>query len=403
MSAELKAMMDEQKQVWSNLQTAFAKMDTEIKSIGTSMPETKSLIEKLNGRIDELETKLSRPGFLLAEKDKEQKQVPAELSAFEKVIRFGMKDGKALARMTAEEKAAWQASETKTMTSGVDTSLGFFAPEDFRAEIIRKLPNYAGVGALVTRQATSRDTLRYPQITYTTDDIKTSGVTVTWEDENDTATETSFAVGSLAVPVKKARAIIRVSNELLEDSAVDILALLTELFAEAFAVEEDRVFTVGTGVKQPLGFMNGTITVINSGAAGAFTYDGIVDLVYGLPEQYAANAQFMCRRASIGAIRKLKDTTNQPLWQPALSAGQPATLMGYGIRTNEHMPALGANAKALAFADFRRLYLAADRVGMTVKRLDEKYADTDETGFIVRRRLGGRPIQPWAARIQQLT
>ena len=403
MEAEIKGLLDEQQKVWKDLQEAVTKSDTEIKKIGVELPETKGLIVKLNERLDQLETLIQTPGFKLGT-DAGEKRMPVELAAFDKVMRFGLKEGKALARMTAEEKAAWTAMEQKTLTSGIDSSLGWFAPEDFRAEIIKKLPNFAGVGALVNRQATSRDVLRYPQIAYASDDIKTSGVTVTWEDENDTTTETSFSLGSVSVPVKKARAIVRISNELLEDSAVNILDLLSTLFAETFAIEEDKVLTVGAGGKQPQGFMtSGSISTVNSGSSGAFTMDGLLDLIYALPEQYAGNASLMVKRASVAALRKLKDSQNRPLWEPSAQAGQPASIYGYPVRTNEWMPAIAAAAKAAIFADFKRLYLVADRVGMTIKRLDEKYADTDETGFIVRRRMGGRVLQPWAAKIQVLS
>lgn len=398
---ELKSLRDELGRTFEQFKGALDQRDTEVKELGTARTETKSRIDAISARLDEIETKLNRPGAIVPAGKGAEQLAPA-MAAFEKYLRFGTKGNAAIERMTDEEKAAWKAVSQKSLTEGTDSQGGYFVPEDFRLDIIKKIPNFARIGSLVTRQTTSRDILRYPQLAGG-DDIKTSGVTVTWEDENDTVTETDFSLGSVAVPVKKMRALIRVSNDLLEDSAVDVIGLITTLLAEAFAVEEDRVFTKGEGGKQPLGFMTEVagvqaITAINSGAATDVTIDGLLDLIYGLPEQYAEGASLMVKRSTVAALRKLKDSNGQYLWQPSVQAGQPATVLGYALRTNEHMPTIAAGADAGIFGDLRRLYLVADRVGMSVKRLDEKYAETDEVGFIARRRVGGRVLAPWAAR-----
>ena len=92
------------------------------------------------------------------------------------------------------------------------------------------------------------------------------------------------------------------------------------------------------------------------------------DLVYSLRARYRNNAQWVTSKLVLAALRKYKDTTNQYLWQPALTAGQPATFMGYGITEAEDMPAVGAGAFSLAFGDFKEGYLIADRVGIAITR-----------------------------------
>jgi HK97 family phage major capsid protein len=397
MPEELKRLIEEQGRAWEELKRLHTESDAQLRKVGTELPETKAAMGRINDRMDAIETALQRPMQIVV-KDKDQKApTSAEMRAFEKFLRHGQV--KAFEVMNEEERAAFTAIRKKSLSEGDDAKGGTFVPEDFRLEVIRKIPNYSRVGALATRQVTSRDVLRYPKLKYTADDIKTSNVTVTWEDETDPVTETDFTLGSTAVPVKKARALMKISNDLLEDDAIDIVALATDLLAESFGVEDDRVFTVGANPRQPEGFMtNDELEVINSTNAGNFTYDGLVDLVYGLPEQYSENALFMCRRRSVANLRKIKDTTNQPIWQPGMQAGQPATLLGYPLKTNEHMPAIAANAVAAIFADFRRLYLVAEKIGMTVRRLDERYAETDETGFIARRRVGGKVQAPWAGK-----
>jgi HK97 family phage major capsid protein len=278
-------------------------------------------------------------------------------------------------------------------------------PEDFQASVIKKVANIANVGALARHQATSRDQVRWPYVKYTTDDIDTSSLAMTWEDEADTVTTTDpTPLGSVSIQAKRARGLVLIDRELLEDSAVDVLGLVSTLIAEKAAVDLDRQYTIGPGGKRPEGFMtNADIATVNSGTSGVFTFDGLMDLVHTLPEQYTGDATFMLKRLSMGAIRKLKDSQNRPLWEPSQQAGMPSTLLGYRLKTNEHMPAIAAGAKAAIFANFQQLYMIVDKSGLAIQRLDEKYADADQVGFIFRLRTGGAVVAPWAARTQTLS
>jgi HK97 family phage major capsid protein len=99
----------------------------------------------------------------------------------------------------------------------------------------------------------------------------------------------------------------------------------------------------------------------------------------------------------LAALRKYKDTNNQYLWQPALTAGQPATFLGYGITEAEDMPAVGAGAFPLAFGDFKEGYLIADRVGMRITR--DEITTPGFVKFYVRKRVGGKLRNTQAIRV----
>jgi HK97 family phage major capsid protein len=116
--------------------------------------------------------------------------------------------------------------------------------------------------------------------------------------------------------------------------------------------------------------------------------DVFYDMVYSLRARYRSNSRWVTSKAILASLRKYKDTTNQYLWQPSLSAGQPESFMGYGITEAEDMPTVGANAFPLAFGDFREGYLIVDRVGMRVTR-DEITLPGFVTWYI-RKRVGGR-------------
>jgi HK97 family phage major capsid protein len=115
--------------------------------------------------------------------------------------------------------------------------------------------------------------------------------------------------------------------------------------------------------------------------------DVFYDLVYGIRARYRNNAQWVTSKAVLAAMRKYKDSTGQYLWQPALTAGQPATFLGYGITEAEDMPAVAANSFPLAFGDFKEGYLICDRVGTRMTR--DEITTPGFVKFYVRKRVGG--------------
>lgn len=399
---EVKTLIDEQMRLANEFRETVSRELAEVKKIGVAMPETKAAIDAMNARFDAIEVKLKRP-ITGVEGDKQQKS--AEYTAFEKLLKFGTKNNAAWDRFSDEEKAAYANIRQKALVNTTDFGGGNLVPEDFNATVIKKLANLAGVGSRVSTQATSRDVVRWPKVTYSTDNIDNSSLTLTWEDESDSATTTDpTPIGSVSIPVNRARGLVLLDRELLEDAAVDVMGLLSGLISDKVNVDTDRQLTAGTGGKKPEGFMiNASIPTTNSGSSGAFLFDGLISLVYALPNQYVNGAEFMTSRTSMGLIRKLKDSQNRYLWEPSTQVGTPATLLGYPISGNEHIAAAAAASRSLIFANFKQMYMKVEKAGMAIQRLDEKYADSDQVGFIFRLRMGGGVIAPWAGQIQVLS
>jgi len=88
--------------------------------------------------------------------------------------------------------------------------------------------------------------------------------------------------------------------------------------------------------------------------------------------------------------------TAYPLWQPALERGTPPTYNGYPVYQSVAMPTLptttGTKTVAL-FGDFKSAYQIVERLGITLMRLNELYAESGLVGFRVHRRIGGTPIR----------
>jgi HK97 family phage major capsid protein len=203
------------------------------------------------------------------------------------------------------------------------------------------------------------------------------------------------------------------SQTLLEDSEIDIEAWLAGEVDTEFERQESIAFLSGDGVNKPRGLLNfitggtfaathpwGDIKVVKSGAATTFTADPIIDLMYTLPAAYTPNAKFYANRASLGAIRKLKDGQGNYLWQPTYVAGQPSTLGGYSLIDMPDMPTVGAGNIALLFGDMERTYLIIDRRGTMMLR--DPYTNKPFVSFYTTKRVGGGVQNPDAMKAMQI-
>jgi HK97 family phage major capsid protein len=195
------------------------------------------------------------------------------------------------------------------------------------------------------------------------------------------------------------------TQQILDDSAIDLESWLGGEVDIVFAQQEGVGFVAGDGANKPFGILTyvtgganaakhpfGAITTVDSGAAAAITSDGILDLIYDLPSTFTQNARFAMNRRTQGAIRKLKNTQGDYLWQPSLVAGQPPTLGGFALTELPDMPDVAANAIPVLFGDFQRTYLVLDRVGIRVLR--DPFTNKPYVSFYTTKRVGGGVQNP---------
>lgn len=315
------------------------------------------------------------------------------------------------------------ANDRKTLTEGVDSSGGFWVPEAYQTEYLKKVATTAIIRSLARTLSTSRDHLKWPRMVYTTDDKYTSGVRLTWTGETPSSATahrvTEPVSGLITIPVHTAMASMPISNDLLEDSAFDVMGISSDLMGEAFGLGEDDVFLNGNGVSKPMGIITRVdvgdtgekVATVNSGDAGTLKADGLIDLFFGLPSQYRRNARFVMNSGSAKVARKLKDggTTGRYLWD-AMQApnfgglSSPVdqdSLLGKPVLYDEFMPDIAGNAYPILFGDFTG-YFIVDRVGLSLQRLSELYAETNITLLLARKRVGGDVAQPWRFKAQKI-
>lgn len=304
-----------------------------------------------------------------------------------------------------------------TLEEGSNDLGGYLVPEDYRTEIIKRLVAQTVVRGLARAITTTRDAVEWPRLEGG-NTLYTSAVRVTWVDETPTsatAAGTNPTFGLIRIPIHTVMARTDLSRNLLEDSAFNLLDVMSGLFAEAMAIDEDAQFLTGQGSGTPYGVLGNLatgaqaapvtgVTAVVSGNASQITADGLYDLVYTIASQYRRNAVFVMARLTQRDVRKLKDGNGQYLWQPGLQEGQPPRLLGYPVYESDSMPAIAANAHPIIFGDFRNGYLVADRVGMTVERVTDVTTTGQNTiALFARRRLGGQVVAPWSLAAQLIS
>jgi len=370
MADELKAMVDSLHTAWTEFKQANDKALAEAKEHGKASGLATEKVEKLNARLDEIEVKMNRAVAGQAAADGESPEGKARKAAFAKYLRKGDR------HLSPEE--------TKALIVGNDPQAGYLVFPQYAQEILKTIVEFSPVRS-VARVYPVAGELIIPK--------KTGNCTAAWASEVGTKTKSYLTVGLEKIPNHELYAYSDVSNQLLEDSAFPLEAFLREDFGEQLGVGEGTAFVTGTGVGQPEGIMtNSSVASVNSGSASAITADGIIDILYALKEGYARNATFMLRRATLGAVRKLKEAvTGQYLWVAGF-ASQPNTILGQPYIESPDMDLQGSNTYPIVVGDFRRGYIIVDRIDISVLVDPYTSAKNGIVEYIARKRVGGQVV-----------
>lgn len=285
-----------------------------------------------------------------------------------------------------------------SLNKGTASEGGYLAPVEWDRTITDRLVVLSPMRGLCAGQTIS--TAGFSKL------FGSRGTTSGWVGETDPRPETNTSTfGMLTYNTGELYANPAATQQMLDDSAVNLEAWLAGEVETEFALQEGVAFLTGNGTNKPNGLLTyitggsnaaahpwGDIKTVKSGAAASLTADGLIDLVYELPGEYTGNARATMNRNTQKAVRKLKDGEGNYLWQPSFQAGEPATMLGYGITEIAGMPDIAANSKPILFGDFKRGYLIVDRVGVRVLR--DPYTKKPYIYFYTTKRVGGGLLNP---------
>lgn len=294
-------------------------------------------------------------------------------AVFDKLLRQGFSD------LNAEERAI--AQELRAQGTSPAESGGYTVPKQFLNRIYDQMKAYGGLASICQLMVTSTgNTIEWPTSDGTSEEGELLG-------ENSAANEQDVTFGTQSLGAKKLSSkIIRVSNELLQDSAVNLEAYLGGRIAERIGRTESRLAVQGTGTGTPaqnLGLLASITGTLDTAAAGVITWQDLNKLRHAVDPAYRAGGRghWLFNDATLQLIEEMVDAQNRPLWLPSIQGGTPATVLNHPYQVDQAMPVLAAGAKCVAFGDFQRFILRRVQY-MVIKRLTERYAEYDQVGFL---------------------
>ena len=301
------------------------------------------------------------------------------------------------ANVTHEQAVAIRnAMSTTTTTEG-----GFTVPSEVATMVIDKLKAFGGMREVASIISTAGgNPIDWP----TSDGTAEVGAIV---GQNTVANSADVTFGTVGLnPFYYTSNQIALPLQLIQDSAIDVVAFVVNRLATRIARIQNTHFTVGAGTTLP----DGVVPRAGAGKTGTtgqtltVIYDDLIDLIHSVNRAYRANGRFMLNDLSLAVVRKVKDSTGRPIWNPGdnenIANGVPSTLCGYAYSVNDDMAVMAANAKSIAFGDFSQ-YTIRDIAGTTTLRRfdDSAFALKNQVGFCGWTRSGGNLLEPSAVKV----
>lgn len=284
---------------------------------------------------------------------------------------------------------------TNALSIGTDSEGGYLCPDEYERTLVEALEDEVFFRSLANVIRTSSGDRKIP--------IVTSKGEAAWIDEGGQFPESDDSFGQTSIGAHKLATMIKVSDELLNDSVFNIEQYIAKEFARRIGAKEEEAFFVGDGTGKPIGIFNttgGADTGVEVTGTN-ITFDDVMDLYYSLRAPYRNKATWLLNDSTVKAIRKLKDGNGNYIWQPSVREGEPDRILNRPYRTSIYVPEIAAGNRVMAFGDFS-YYWIADRQGRSFKRLNELFATTGQVGFLASERVDGKLVLSEAVKTMDL-
>lgn len=233
------------------------------------------------------------------------------------------------------------------LSIGEDTEGGYTVPDEFERQLIQALEENNIFRRMAHVIRTASGTRKIP--------IANDIMEASWIDEGEEIPETNTKFAQTTLSAYKLGTMIKVSNELLNDSAFNIAAYIADRFGVTMGNAEEKAFISGTGEKQPTGLLNDTNGAdigVTAASETTLTFDEIFQLYYSLKAPYRRKAAFLCNEAILLQLMTLKDGNGNYIWKPSLDIAKPDTILGRPIYTSSFMPLAAKGEKTICFGDY---------------------------------------------------
>ena len=278
------------------------------------------------------------------------------------------------------------ADETKAMQEDTDAEGGFFVPEQFINQVIHD-PGVPG--------STLRPLCTVIRVSSKDGYVPTMG-SATWAAiaEEAAYSDQTPTVGQVSFSLEKSGGLVKVTRELLDDSAINLPALLTQIFQEAAGRFEDTGIISGNNTTQYAGIMSDTdVAFYTMAGSTSVVVADLIGTFYALESQHRANSTWVMKSAINSLINQIQVTGNGVTGVANITTAPSAFILGRPVVNADTTSGLGGNItsteKIAIFGDFRQYYIF-DRVGFTIRRNDSLYMENDQVGFFASRRGDGQ-------------
>jgi HK97 family phage major capsid protein len=343
-------------------------------------------IKAINEKLDKQEAENQKLKNIIADQKNQQAEMEQKLLDKTSASNYNGASFEAKEQIKAFEKYIFKGDkslneqELKYLRTDSQIGGGFLIGSTMLNEIIKNIVEISNVRSIARVNTLPKKSMDMP--------VSANRVTAYMLGEGQTTTITDSTYGELKLVAKKMGAAFIATQEMIDDSDIDIIRDCNRDVAEEFARLEGAQFVNGDGAGNNInGFMtNSQIASINSGDTNAITFDSLIKVIGELKDGYKPTYAF--NRKTLATLRTLKDGNQRYIWESGnLGVDNPATINGFPYVIFNDMPDIGAGTYPIIFGDFSN-YLIGDRKDLTIFRDETTYITQQKVQFLFFRRVG---------------
>ena len=385
----IKELIEKRAKVW---ETAKNFVDTHENENGVLSAEDNATYERMEAEIEDLTKAIDR--HRKAEQREKELSQPLNQPLTGKPYSGRQEEPKTGRASDEYRKAMLNAMRSNfrqvsnVLQEGVDADGGYLVPDEYDRRLIDVLDEENIMRGLATKITTSGQ----HKI-----NIAATKPAAAWIEEGGALTFGDATFDQKYLDAFKLHVAIKVTEELLYDSAFNLENYIITQFGSALANAEEDAFLNGNGTGKPTGIFDAVGGGhLLSTLTAAVKSDDMLDLVYGLKRPYRKKASFIMNDATLAPLRKLKDNNGAYIWQPSYQVGEPDRILGYAVHTSAYAP-----KDAISFGDYS-YYNIGDRGIRSFKQLNEPFAGNGMIGFVAKERVDGKLLLPEAVQVMKL-
>ncbi len=289
--------------------------------------------------------------------------------------------------------------QRSTLNTGTDAEGGYAVAEQWTAlhERLRESGTMRQLAEVITTE--TGGTLHVPREKPEGGDATNPGIV---KEEGEEIPDDADELDEAKLGAFKVARITKAEEEMVQDGLFDVAGYVGRRLGFQLGRKANGLYVMGDGSGEPQGLFSGATVADELASKTAIAPDEIIDLAYSVIAPYRMDGVYIANDTTIGAIRKIKDENGQYMWQPSLQAGTPDRLNGYALYADPDVPTLGSKEEpVIGFGSVKLAYLIRDVLGVTIKFLDQRYADKDQVAWRGKLRTDGQIIDPNAFKVME--